>query len=168
LSGCHSQLVDDAARQEVAAIRQDTVDQTMHATCDDGAAIGPTCGLVARRAAMQDFQDAFRAKRCDGDSGEQCGAKLDQAVEESMHQRYPLAAFRTIDANCNVHPETCKSPEQRELLLMASYNERLRALAGAKEHEVELDRRETQKAEENQRTHDYFLASMAAFSLVAP
>jgi hypothetical protein len=156
IAGCHAQEIDASANAQIAAIREHTSESMMYPSCNDGAPIGPTCGLIVQRVAMPDFQMTFAEKKCAGDTEERCDAKLGRAIEAWLVQRYPLARFQAVAVTCDANPGRCDDPKQRELMLLDSQNAAVRELDAGHEFDVESER-------QVQHTIDRQNAEQAAF-----
>jgi hypothetical protein len=119
LAGCQTraQAIDDHATAAMVQLRADAQSQLMQESCADGAAIGPNCGLVVKRIAMDDFRASFREKKCGGAGDDACQAKLFRAIDAWLDERYPLADFLTINAQCDAAPDRCDAVAYEKMLL---------------------------------------------------
>jgi hypothetical protein len=168
VSGCHSQAIDAHAKQEVAAIRADADASVMLGTCENGAAIGPQCGLLTTRVGMPDFQASFREKKCVGESAEVCDQKLSLAFEAWLEQRYWRADVKSVDITCNATAGRCDEPKEREIMLLESHNQAIRDFAAGQENRVEDERLALHRADHAPSETDVLIGANLAAAAASP
>lgn len=128
LSGCGH--VDDRVEKETTvtprAAERETALQIVYATCADGQLYAPSCGLVTRYTATDEFRARFHQTRCDGLTDDACDRLFASTIDRWIASRYESADVGRIAQLCDAHPDRCADKVAYEEMLLDSHNAAVR------------------------------------------
>lgn len=154
--GCASDAINAHAEAATTSANRSAEARVVYASCPGGAAIGPSCGLILKRVAQDDFRNKFRDQKCASLDDDACQALFQSSVDQWLADRYYLADFAAVDAECRRHPGKCDDPVAHEEIMLDLHNARVRAELANDEEAIEQDRQIRQRinADHQQRAFD--------------
>lgn len=149
-AGCSSAAIDAHAAHDLHDARANADARIVYASCPDHAALGPGCGLITKRVSDDGVRAKFRDMKCQGLGDDACQALFQSSVDQWLSDRYYLADFAAVDAECRRHPGKCDDPVVREEIMLDLHNTRVRAELGRDEHDIEEQRAIDQRRHEEE------------------
>jgi hypothetical protein len=132
--------VNADANAQNARNDRETAHAMMKPVCRSGKPIGGHCGLIVKRAEMDDFRASFRDKKCAGITDDACQDLFESSIEGWLQERYKFANFEQVDKVCDASKDKCAAPSDREILLQQSHNDALGQVATATANKIEEER----------------------------
>jgi hypothetical protein len=137
---CHASQIDARAASDLADARTSAERSIAYATCADGHAFGPNCGLILRISASDDFRVRFREKVCLEKTSEACEEAFGRLIDAELARRYFAADRAGVAQSCDLHPGFCDDGVAYEKLLMNSHNARIQAQYDGDADRIEAER----------------------------
>lgn len=145
--GCMSAAIDRSADARVAEVRAQTESAVVNTSCADGQPLGPSCGLMMRRLADEEFRAKFRESFCKAMTPEACQTRYERMINARLEERYYAADHAAVTRTCDANPGRCDDPVAYEMLLLDSHNGRVLQEGARAELHIERERRRAHAAD---------------------
>jgi hypothetical protein len=149
LLGCGTGAIDRHYDAELESLHSRVRQASVEPACEEPESYGPSCGLMTRRLATEEFFQKFSARYCSGGrrTPDACDELYKKMLSALLRARYSAADFDRVASECDARPTHCDDVPAYERLLLESHNAGIADEGARLELEIEAERGRSHQAD---------------------